>query len=55
MKRVVITGLGIVSCLGNSQEEVYQYGQKEVFTIFLLQILTIKDIGLSLMEKLMKQ
>jgi 3-oxoacyl-[acyl-carrier-protein] synthase-1 len=24
MKRVVITGLGIVSCLGNSQEEVYQ-------------------------------
>ena len=24
MKRVVVTGLGIVSCLGNSQEEVYQ-------------------------------
>ena len=24
MKRVVITGLGVVSCLGNSQEEVYQ-------------------------------
>jgi 3-oxoacyl-[acyl-carrier-protein] synthase-1 len=24
MKRVVITGIGIVSCLGNSQEEVYQ-------------------------------
>ena len=24
MKRVVITGLGIVSCLGNSQEEVFQ-------------------------------
>ena len=24
MKRVVITGLGIVSCLGNSQKEVYQ-------------------------------
>jgi 3-oxoacyl-[acyl-carrier-protein] synthase-1 len=24
MKRVVITGLGIVSCLGNNQEEVYQ-------------------------------
>ena len=24
MKRVVITGLGIVSCLGNNQEEVHQ-------------------------------
>ena len=24
MKRIVITGIGIVSCLGNSQEEVYQ-------------------------------
>jgi len=24
MKRVVVTGIGIVSCLGNSQEEVYQ-------------------------------
>ena len=24
MKRVVISGLGIVSCLGNNQEEVYQ-------------------------------
>jgi len=24
MRRVVITGLGIVSCLGNNQEEVYQ-------------------------------
>ena len=24
MRRVVITGLGIVSCLGNSQEEVHQ-------------------------------
>ena len=24
MRRVVVTGLGIVSCLGNSQEEVYQ-------------------------------
>jgi len=24
MKRVVVTGLGIVSCLGNNQEEVYQ-------------------------------
>ena len=24
MKRVVITGLGVVSCLGNNQEEVYQ-------------------------------
>ena len=23
MKRVVITGLGIVSCLGNNQDEVY--------------------------------
>ena len=23
MRRVVITGLGIVSCLGNNQEEVY--------------------------------
>ena len=23
-KRVVITGIGIVSCLGNNQEEVYQ-------------------------------
>ena len=23
MKRVVITGIGIVSCLGNNQEEVY--------------------------------
>ena len=24
MKRVVITGVGIVSCLSNNQEEVYQ-------------------------------
>ena len=24
MKRVVVTGLGIVSCLGNNQEEVLQ-------------------------------
>ena len=24
MKRVVITGIGIVSCIGNNQEEVYQ-------------------------------
>ena len=24
MKRVVITGIGIVSCLGNNQEEVFQ-------------------------------
>ena len=24
MKRVVITGIGIVSCLGNNQEEVYK-------------------------------
>ena len=24
MRRVVITGLGVVSCLGNNQEEVYQ-------------------------------
>ena len=24
MKKVVITGIGIVSCLGNNQEEVYQ-------------------------------
>jgi 3-oxoacyl-(acyl-carrier-protein) synthase len=24
VKRVVITGMGIVSCLGNNQEEVYQ-------------------------------
>ena len=24
MRRVVITGLGIVSCLGNNQQEVYQ-------------------------------
>ena len=24
MRRVVVTGLGIVSCLGNNQEEVYQ-------------------------------
>ena len=24
MRRVVITGLGIVSCLGNNQKEVYQ-------------------------------
>ena len=24
MKRVVITGVGIVSCLGNNQEEIYQ-------------------------------
>ena len=23
MKRVVITGIGVVSCLGNNQEEVY--------------------------------
>ena len=23
MKRVVITGIGIVSCLGNNQKEVY--------------------------------
>ena len=24
MKRVVITGIGIVSCIGNNQEEVYK-------------------------------
>ena len=24
MRRVVITGIGIVSCLGNNQDEVYQ-------------------------------
>ena len=24
MKRVVITGIGIVSCLGNNQKEVYE-------------------------------
>ena len=24
MKRIVVTGIGIVSCLGNNQEEVYQ-------------------------------
>ena len=24
MKRVMITGLGVVSCLGNNQEEVHQ-------------------------------
>jgi len=24
MKRVVVTGIGIVSCLGNNQDEVYQ-------------------------------
>ena len=24
MKRVVVTGLGVVSCLGNNQDEVYQ-------------------------------
>ena len=24
MKRVVITGVGIVSCLGNNQKEVYE-------------------------------
>ena len=24
MRRVVVTGLGIVSCLGNNQDEVYQ-------------------------------
>ena len=24
MKRVVVTGIGIVSCLGNNQEEVHQ-------------------------------
>ena len=24
MRRVVITGLGIVSCLGNNQDEVYK-------------------------------
>ena len=24
MRRVVITGIGVVSCLGNNQEEVYQ-------------------------------
>ena len=24
MKRVVVTGIGVVSCLGNNQAEVYQ-------------------------------
>ena len=24
MKRVVVTGVGVVSCLGNNQDEVYQ-------------------------------
>ena len=28
MKRVVISGLGVVSCLGNNQDEVY----KSLFT-----------------------
>ena len=23
MKRVVVTGIGVVSCLGNNQDEVY--------------------------------
>ena len=35
MRRVVITGLGIVSCLGNNQEEVKQSSIKfEVRNIF---------------------
>ena len=24
MKRVVVTGIGVVSCLGNNQKEVYE-------------------------------
>ena len=24
MKRVVVTGIGVVSCLGNNQEEIYK-------------------------------
>ena len=24
MKKVVVTGIGVVSCLGNNQEEVYK-------------------------------
>ena len=24
MKRVVVTGIGVVSCLGNNQDEVYK-------------------------------
>ena len=35
MKRVVITGLGVVSCLGNNQDEVYQFSLKlKVWNIF---------------------
>ena len=36
MKRVVVTGIGVVSCLGNNQEEVYQSSVKFKIGYFLL-------------------
>ena len=42
MRRVVITGLGVVSCLGNNQEEVHQSLLNSKSGISLLK--TIKNI-----------
>ena len=53
MKRVVVTGIGVVSCLGNNQDEVYKSllnsksgitfsieGPPEPITIPVLKLLT---------------
>ena len=37
MKRVVVTGIGIVSCLGNNQKEVYNSLINTQNQVFLLQ------------------
>ena len=41
MRRVVITGLGVVSCLGNNQEEVYKslLNSKTIKKYLMMQIL----------------
>ena len=39
MKRVVISGLGVVSCLGNNQDEVYKSFFKALKFNFLTSFL----------------
>ena len=43
MKRVVVTGIGIVSCLGNNQEEVYKSSIKFKIRYFII-VKNIKNI-----------
>ena len=50
MKRVVITGIGIVSCLGNNQKEVYDsllnsksgisFSEKVIWAILTLAVIS---------------